>query len=73
MMLDWNAYPAELNARVKEMSKLAPNAVAGFSQSTRANIARASTSSEFCIQSDRRSRGSMPCRNTRSRHRRAPS
>jgi AhpD family alkylhydroperoxidase len=30
MMLDWNAYPAELNARVKEMSKLAPNAVAGF-------------------------------------------
>jgi AhpD family alkylhydroperoxidase len=30
MMLDWNAYPAELNARVKEMSKLAPSAVAGF-------------------------------------------
>jgi AhpD family alkylhydroperoxidase len=30
MMLDWNAYPAELNARVKEMSQLAPNAVAGF-------------------------------------------
>jgi AhpD family alkylhydroperoxidase len=30
MMLDWNAYPAELSARVKEMSKLAPNAVAGF-------------------------------------------
>jgi len=30
MMLDWNAYPAELNARVKEMSLLAPNAVAGF-------------------------------------------
>jgi AhpD family alkylhydroperoxidase len=30
MILDWNAYPAELNVRVKEMSKLAPNAVAGF-------------------------------------------
>jgi hypothetical protein len=30
MMLDWNVYPAELNVRVKEMSKLAPNAVAGF-------------------------------------------
>jgi hypothetical protein len=30
MMLDWNAYPAELNARVKEMAHLAPNAVAGF-------------------------------------------
>jgi AhpD family alkylhydroperoxidase len=30
MMLDWNAYPAELSARVKEMSQLAPNAVAGF-------------------------------------------
>jgi AhpD family alkylhydroperoxidase len=30
MMLDWNAYPAELSARVKEMSRLAPNAVAGF-------------------------------------------
>jgi AhpD family alkylhydroperoxidase len=30
MMLDWNAYPAELSARVKEMSKLAPNAIAGF-------------------------------------------
>ena len=30
MMLDWNAYPAELSARVKEMSQLAPHAVAGF-------------------------------------------
>jgi AhpD family alkylhydroperoxidase len=30
MMLDWNAYPAELSARVKEMSLLAPNAVTGF-------------------------------------------
>ena len=30
MMLDWNAYPVELSARVKEMSRLAPNAVAGF-------------------------------------------
>jgi AhpD family alkylhydroperoxidase len=30
MMLDWNAYPAELGARVKEMSRLAPNAVSGF-------------------------------------------
>jgi hypothetical protein len=30
MMLDWNVYPAELNERVKEMSKLAANAVAGF-------------------------------------------
>jgi hypothetical protein len=30
MMLDWNAYPAELGARVKEMSRLAPNAAAGF-------------------------------------------
>jgi len=30
MMLDWNTYPAELSARVKEMSQLAPNAVAGF-------------------------------------------
>ena len=30
MMLDWNAYPAELGARVKEMSRLAPNAIAGF-------------------------------------------
>ena len=30
MMLDWNAYPAELSARVKEMSRLAPNAVTGF-------------------------------------------
>jgi hypothetical protein len=26
MMLDWNAYSAELGVRVKEMSKLAPNA-----------------------------------------------
>jgi AhpD family alkylhydroperoxidase len=30
IMLDWKAYPAELCARVKEMSQLAPNAVAGF-------------------------------------------
>jgi AhpD family alkylhydroperoxidase len=30
MMLDWNVYSAELGVRVKEMSKLAPNAVAGF-------------------------------------------
>jgi alkylhydroperoxidase/carboxymuconolactone decarboxylase family protein YurZ len=30
MMLNRNVYPAEPNARVKEMSKLAPNAVAGF-------------------------------------------
>ena len=30
MMLDWNAYPAEVSARVKEMSRLAPNAVTGF-------------------------------------------
>jgi AhpD family alkylhydroperoxidase len=30
MMLDWNAYSAELSARVKEMSLLAPNAVTGF-------------------------------------------
>ncbi len=30
MMLDWNTYPAELSARVKEMALLAPNAVAGF-------------------------------------------
>jgi AhpD family alkylhydroperoxidase len=30
MMLDWNAYPAELSARVKEMSLLASNAVTGF-------------------------------------------
>ena len=30
MMFDWNSYPAELSARVKEMSRLAPNAVAGF-------------------------------------------
>ena len=30
MMLDWNAYPAELHARVKEMSLLAPNAASGF-------------------------------------------
>jgi hypothetical protein len=30
MMFNWNDYPAELSARVKEMSKLAPNAVAGF-------------------------------------------
>jgi AhpD family alkylhydroperoxidase len=30
MMFDWTTYPAELNARVKEMSRLAPNAVAGF-------------------------------------------
>ena len=30
MMLDWNAYTVELSARVKEMSRLAPNAVAGF-------------------------------------------
>jgi AhpD family alkylhydroperoxidase len=30
MMLDWNAYPAELTTRVNEMSQLAPNAVAGF-------------------------------------------
>jgi alkylhydroperoxidase/carboxymuconolactone decarboxylase family protein YurZ len=30
MMLDWNTYPAELSVRVKEMSQLAPNAVAGF-------------------------------------------
>ena len=29
-MLDWNTYPAEISARVKEMSRLAPNAVAGF-------------------------------------------
>jgi hypothetical protein len=30
MMLDWNVYSAELSVRAKEMSKLAPNAVAGF-------------------------------------------
>lgn len=30
MMLDWNAYPEQVSARVKEMSQLAPNAVAGF-------------------------------------------
>jgi AhpD family alkylhydroperoxidase len=30
MMLDWNGYPAELDGRVKEMSQLAPNVVAGF-------------------------------------------
>ena len=30
MMPDWNTYPTELSGRVKEMSKLAPNAVAGF-------------------------------------------
>jgi AhpD family alkylhydroperoxidase len=30
MMLDWNAYPGQLSARVKEMSQLAPNAVAGL-------------------------------------------
>jgi AhpD family alkylhydroperoxidase len=30
MMLDWNAYPAEFGVRMKEMSRLAPNAVSGF-------------------------------------------
>jgi AhpD family alkylhydroperoxidase len=30
MMFDWTTYPAQLNARVKELSRLAPNAVAGF-------------------------------------------
>jgi AhpD family alkylhydroperoxidase len=30
MMLDWNAYPAELHARLKEMALLAPNAASGF-------------------------------------------
>ena len=29
-MFEWNAYPAKLNARVKELSQLAPNAIAGF-------------------------------------------
>jgi hypothetical protein len=33
-MLDWNVYPTELSARVKEMSKLAPNGVTGFMRST---------------------------------------
>ena len=30
MMLDWNAYPEQVHARIKEMSRFAPNAVAGF-------------------------------------------
>jgi AhpD family alkylhydroperoxidase len=30
MLLDWNALPEEISSRVKEMSRLAPNAVAGF-------------------------------------------
>ena len=29
-MFDWNTYPAELSKRVKEMSQLARNVVAGF-------------------------------------------
>ena len=30
MMLDWNALAAEFGVRMKEMSRLAPNAVSGF-------------------------------------------